>query len=99
MSCSSWKSRQNCVFLALFFARVAGEVDATHAAIDATDDAREALEPAASSPSEGERGGEGFGDDGSSLRPRPRPGDFLVAFFEVFLGMTMMLTLRYLAWL
>ena len=42
----------------------------------------------ASSPSEGERDGEGVGDDGSSLRPcpRPRPGDFFAAFFEVFFG-------------
>ena len=49
----------------------------------------------------GERDGEGVGDDGSSLRPcpRPRPGDFFVAFFEVFFGMTVMLTLRCLAWL
>ena len=31
----------------------------------------------------GECDGEGVGDDGSSLRPRPRPGDF-AAFFEVF---------------
>ena len=62
---------------------------------DVTDDARESLEPA-SSPSEGERDGEGVGDDGSSLHPhpRPRPGDFLAAFFEVFFGMTVMLTLR-----
>ena len=44
----------------------------------------------------GERDGEGVGDDGSSLRPRPRPrpGDFFAAFFEVFFGMTVMLTLR-----
>ena len=42
-------------------------MEATHAAMDASDDAREALE-AASSPSEGERGGEGFGDDESSMR-------------------------------
>ena len=43
----------------------------------------------------------GVGDDGSSLRPRPRPrpGDFFAAFFEVFFGMTVMLTLRCLAWL
>ena len=59
-------------------------MEATHAAMDASADAREALE-AASSPSEGERGGEGFVDDESSMRarrrPRPRPGDFLAAFF------------------
>ena len=44
----------------------------------------------------GERDGKGVGDDGSSLRPCPRPwaGDFFVAFFEVFFGMTVMLTLR-----
>ena len=49
----------------------------------------------------GERDGEGVGDDGSSLRPRPRPrpGDFFAAFFEVFFGMTVMLTLQCLAWL
>ena len=49
----------------------------------------------------GERDGEGVSDDGSSLhpRPRPRPGDFFAAFFEVFFGMTVMLTLRFLAWL
>ena len=103
MSCSSWKSRQNCVFLALFFAGVGREeAEATHAAIDATDDAPEALETA-SSQSEGECGGEGFGDDddGSSLCPRPRPWpeDFLAAFFGACFGMTMMLTLRCLAWL
>ena len=45
----------------------------------------------------GERDGEGVGDDGSSLRPRP--GDFFAAFFEVFFGMTVMLILRCLAWL
>jgi len=80
MTCSSSKSRQNCVFFALFFTGVAREeATATHAAIDATDDAPEALE-AASSSSEGERRAEGFGgdyddddDDGSSLRPRLRP--------------------------
>ena len=44
----------------------------------------------------GERDGEGVGDDGSSVRPRPwpRPGDFFAAFFEVFFGMTVMVTLR-----
>ena len=49
----------------------------------------------------GERDGEGVGDDGSSLRPRPRPrpGDFFAVFFEDFFGMTVMLTLRCLAWL
>ena len=45
----------------------------------------------------GECDGEGVGDDGSSLRPRP--GDFFAAFFEVFFGMTVMLTLPCLAWL
>ena len=44
----------------------------------------------------GECDGEGVGDDGSSLRPRPRPGDFFAAFFEVFFGKTVMLTLRFL---
>ena len=44
----------------------------------------------------GERDGEGV-DDGSSLRPRL--GDFFAAFFEVFFGMTVMLTLQCLAWL
>ena len=60
---------------------------------DSTDYVRESLEPA-SSPSERERDGEGVGDDGSSLRQRPRPGDFFAAFSEVFFSMTVMLTLR-----
>ena len=45
--------------------------------------------------SEDEREGkrEGVGDNGSFLssRPRPRPRDFLAAFFKVFFGMTVML--------
>lgn len=47
---------------------------------DATDDAREALEPA-SSPSEGER-------------KEPRPGHFLAAFFGVLFNIILMLLLR-----
>ena len=38
----------------------------------------------------GECDGEGVGDDGSSLRPRLRPGDFFAAFFEVFFGFFLM---------
>ena len=37
----------------------------------------------------GECDGEGVGDDGSSLRPRP--GDLFAAFFEVFFGFSFFL--------
>lgn len=47
-----------------------GSQEETVSIHDATDDAREALEPA-SSPSEGERKGHGVGDDGSSLHSQP----------------------------
>lgn len=43
------------------------------AAINASSDAREALESA--SPLEGERKVDGVSDNGSSLRPHPPPGD------------------------
>ena len=77
-------------------------MEATHAAMDASDDAREALEAASSSP-DGDRRGEGFGAAESSKRalrrPRPRTGDLLAAFFWLLFGMAMMFPLRCVAWL